>query len=46
MRFYENHGFQQVSPAEKDQLLRTYWSIPERQMETSIVLANLCYRSA
>jgi N-acetylglutamate synthase-like GNAT family acetyltransferase len=40
IRFYERHGFQQVTPAEKDRLLRTYWSIPDRQVETSVVLAN------
>ena len=40
IRFYERHGFRQVSRAQKDQLLRTYWSIPERQIETSVVLAN------
>jgi N-acetylglutamate synthase-like GNAT family acetyltransferase len=40
IRFYEKHGFRQVTPAEKDRLLRTYWSIPERQVETSVVLAN------
>ena len=33
-------GFRQVTPAEKDRLLRTYWSIPARQVETSVVLAN------
>ncbi len=36
--FYERHGFVLVTPAEKDQLLRRYWSIPERQVETSVVL--------
>ncbi len=40
IRFYEKHGFRQVTPAEKDRLLRTYWRIPERQVETSVVLAN------
>jgi N-acetylglutamate synthase-like GNAT family acetyltransferase len=40
IRFYEKHGFRQVTPAEKDRLLRTHWSIPERQVETSVVLAN------
>jgi GNAT superfamily N-acetyltransferase len=40
IRFYEKHGFRQVTPAEKDRLLRTYWSIPERQVETSVLLAN------
>ena len=36
--FYERHGFILVSPAEKDRLLRRYWDIPERQVETSVVL--------
>src|SRR5437016_11464865 len=39
IRFYERHGFRLVSPAEKDRLLSTYWSIPTRQKETSVVLA-------
>ncbi|ACV64964.1 GCN5-related N-acetyltransferase [Desulfofarcimen acetoxidans DSM 771] len=38
--FYEKHGFRLVSPETKNKLLRTYWSIPERQIETSVVLAN------
>ncbi len=40
IRFYEKHGFQQTSTAEKELLLRTYWTIPERQVETSVVLAE------
>lgn len=40
VRFYEKHGFQLVSPEEKDRLLRQYWSISERQVETSVVLAD------
>ena len=40
IRFYRRHGFEQVSPAAKDRLLREYWSIPERQVETSVVLAR------
>jgi GNAT superfamily N-acetyltransferase len=40
VRFYEKHGFRQVTPAQKDRLLRTYWSIPDRQIETSVVLAD------
>ena len=40
IRFYEKHGFELVSPAEKDRLLRTYWSISDRQVETSVVLAE------
>lgn len=38
--FYEAHGFALVEPARKDALLRAYWSIPERQIETSVVLAD------
>ena len=38
--FYEKHGFRVVSPAEKERLLRKYWKIPERQIETSVVLAQ------
>ncbi len=40
IRFYEKHGFRLVSPKEKDGLLRRYWSIPARQIETSVVLAD------
>ena len=40
IRFYQRHGFQIVSPQEKDRLLKKYWSIPERQIETSVVLAD------
>jgi GNAT superfamily N-acetyltransferase len=38
IRFYEKHGFKLVSREEKDRLLRKYWDIPERQVETSVVL--------
>jgi GNAT superfamily N-acetyltransferase len=40
VRFYENHGFRMVTQEEKERLLRKYWSIPERQVETSVVLAD------
>ena len=40
VRFYEKHGFRMVSPEEKNRLLIKYWSIPERQVETSVVLAD------
>lgn len=40
IRFYEKHGFRVVSPQQKDQLLRKYWIIPQRQIETSVVLAD------
>ena len=38
--FYEKHGFCRVTPEEKDRLLHRYWRIPERQVDTSVVLAN------
>lgn len=38
--FYAKNGYTLVSEAEKNRLLRKYWSIPERQVETSVVLAN------
>ena len=37
--FYRRHGFELVSPERKAELLRAYWTIPERQIETSVVLA-------
>jgi GNAT superfamily N-acetyltransferase len=40
IRFYERRGFRLVSAEEKDRLLRRYWSIPERQIETSVVMAR------
>ena len=40
VRFYEKHGFRLVTERKKEQLLRKYWKIPERQVETSVVLAD------
>ena len=40
IRFYERHGFHCVSHKEKERLLGKYWSIPNRQVETSVVLAD------
>lgn len=40
IRFYEKHGFRLVSTREKDALLRRYWSISPRQIQTSVVLAD------
>jgi len=34
--FYQKHGFSLL--ADKDELLKTYWDIPQRQIETSVVL--------
>jgi GNAT superfamily N-acetyltransferase len=44
IRFYEKNGFQMVGPEQKDRLLKRYWTIPERQMETSVVLADIKWR--
>ena len=38
--FYKKSGYALLSDEEKNRLLRKYWSIPERQVETSVVLAN------
>jgi GNAT superfamily N-acetyltransferase len=38
IRFYEKHGFRLLSAQEKDLLLRVYWNIPDRQVESSVVL--------
>ena len=38
--FYEKHGFRLVSHEEKDRLLRMYWTVGERQTQTSVVLAD------
>jgi N-acetylglutamate synthase-like GNAT family acetyltransferase len=43
IRFYEKHGFTQVSEEEKNRLLKTFWNIPERQIETSVVLKDQRY---
>ena len=40
VRFYRRNGFELVSPERKTALLKTYWNIPDRQIETSVVLAN------
>jgi GNAT superfamily N-acetyltransferase len=37
--FYRRHGFELVDPARAGALLRAYWTIPDRQVETSVVLA-------
>jgi GNAT superfamily N-acetyltransferase len=40
IRFYQRHGFALTSPAQKAALLKAYWNIPDRQIETSVVLAD------
>ena len=40
IRFYEKHGFSLVSAEKKVRLLMRYWTVPDRQIETSVVLAD------
>lgn len=44
--FYRRNGFTVVPDDEKARLLRTFWSIPERQVETSVVLADRRWRES
>jgi GNAT superfamily N-acetyltransferase len=44
IRFYERYGFEIVGSEEKNRLLKRYWTVPERQIETSVVLANSKWR--
>lgn len=44
--FYEKNGYVQVPEKEKNCVLRKYWSIPERQVETSVVLAKETWEKA
>ena len=46
IQFYVRNGFTLVPDAHKDALLRKYWSIPERQIETSVVLADARWLNA
>ena len=40
IKFYRGHGFELVAPARKTILLKTYWNVPDRQIEASVVLAD------
>jgi len=40
IRFYEKNGYRVLSRSEIERLLRKHWNISERQIETSVVLAN------
>ena len=44
--FYQKNGYKLVSEEKKNLLLRRYWSIPERQVDTSVVLANQTWHQA
>jgi len=46
IRFYEHHGFVATAREQTAALLRTYWEIPERQVETSVVLTRRPARAA
>jgi N-acetylglutamate synthase-like GNAT family acetyltransferase len=46
IRFYEKYGFQMVGSEEKERLIKQYWTISERQMETSVVLADAKWRGS
>ena len=46
INFYQGHGFSSVTLQEKERLLRTYWNIPERQIETSVVLVDESWRGS
>jgi len=44
--FYEKHGFRLVDEEEKNRLLKKYWAIPDRQIETSVVLVDAKYKES
>lgn len=45
VRFYRRYGFRLVDEAEKERLLRAHWTISDRQIETSVVLAEANWRA-
>jgi N-acetylglutamate synthase-like GNAT family acetyltransferase len=45
IEFYQKHGFRLLPKKEKDNLLSKYWTIPVRQIETSVVLASADWKS-
>lgn len=46
IRFYEKHGYRVLGRPETEALLKKYWTIPERQIATSVVLASPRWKSA
>ncbi|HYZ86039.1 MAG TPA: GNAT family N-acetyltransferase [Bryobacteraceae bacterium] len=44
IRFYQKHGFRLVTPQQKERLLARYWNVPDRQVETSVVLADATWQ--
>jgi len=45
IEFYQKHGFRLLPQEEKNNLLNKYWTIPVRQIETSVVLASPDWKS-
>jgi N-acetylglutamate synthase-like GNAT family acetyltransferase len=46
LAFYQKNGYRLLAGAESSRLLHKYWNIPERQVETSVVLASRDWRSS
>lgn len=46
IRFYQRHGFALVPEADKPAVLRRYWTVPDRQIDTSVVLADARWSGA
>jgi GNAT superfamily N-acetyltransferase len=46
IRFYEKNGYRLLSRSETERLLKKYWKIPERQVATSVVLADAKWKAA
>jgi N-acetylglutamate synthase-like GNAT family acetyltransferase len=46
IRFYEKNGFQMVGLDEGEWLLKRYWRVPQRQIDTSVVLADARWHQA
>ncbi|MBD1381841.1 GNAT family N-acetyltransferase [Metabacillus arenae] len=46
INFYMKNGFQVVPEEEKVKLLHQYWNVPERQIETSVVLCDNKWKPA
>jgi len=43
--FYKKNGYRLLPEAEKNRLLRRYWTVPERQIESSVVFASAQWTS-
>lgn len=44
IRFYERHGFQVIAASRTERLLKRYWNVPQRQVETSVILADSAWQ--